>query len=696
MPSCALLIVLGVLFAADARTVRGNWAGRDDFVPLAAAATSESESAESVAGDVSHSHSHAVVFAVKQLRLTEMEALLMAVSDPASPSYGAHRTHQEVHSMTRNQEATKAIISFCTDHGLRVQEVSEYGEYVHVNASIAKWEELLGAKFEAMRHTESGGVLLRSRKYTMPEILQMHVEHVFNVVELPIRQTPPQRYHILDQTTEKVSAVEAKVSDYPCHSVMTIPCWNYYYNQTSNDASGQSQMVFGQKPYLVGLTDLTVFASAQSLPAQKFTCPKGGCDGDLGCQGYDPDMKGRGYLCVEANLDTQFISGVGQGANNIFYQTQNLATPFLDFITYVSAMPSPPGVLSISYGSYEDEMEPKVMDQFTVEAMKLGVQGVSILVATGDDGVAGYKARNNTKLCRYSTSFPATCPYVTAIGGSQNAENDPEDHQVSTLLEWAANAPEQQGPYFKLTTAGGFSDYFPVPSFQRDAVSAYKSSPHGKRAKAGYNTTGRGIPDISSNGINFQIWITSFKALVCGTSGSAPSTAGMISVANAQRAKQLKRRLGFLNPLLYANPQAMNDITHGWNNCTALPDCCCQEGFESGTGWDPLTGLGSPDYLKLVAAQPAAPTPPPVPTPPTLAPPPTPTPPPSAPTTVPPTPAPGPNCKETSDQKQPCQGQYITTKAECLAAFGGNKCCWDQVGTDIWCYEPLPTATVQW
>ena len=42
------------------------------------------------------------------------------------------------------------------------------------------------------------------------------------------------------------------------------------------------------------------------------------------------------------------------------------------------------------------------MDHFSIEAMKLGAQGVSILSATGDDGVAGYKARNDTKMVRFS------------------------------------------------------------------------------------------------------------------------------------------------------------------------------------------------------------------------------------------------------------------------------------------------------
>ena len=90
----------------------------------------------------------------------------------------------------------------------------------------------------------------------------------------------------------------------------------------------------------------------------------------------------------------------------------------------------------------------------------------SIVVATGDDGVAGYKARTNLSECKYTASFPATSPWVTAVGATQNAENDPNDHEVHTLQEYAANAPEQQPPFFAVTTAGGFSNYFSVPKFQ--------------------------------------------------------------------------------------------------------------------------------------------------------------------------------------------------------------------------------------
>ena len=133
-----------------------------------------------------------------------------------------------------------------------------------------------------------------------------------------------------------------------------------------------------------------------------------------------------------------------------------------------------------------------------------------------------------------------------------------------------------------------------------------------QRARAGFNAKGRGIPDVSANALNFQTWIDAGPATISGTSGSAPALAGMISVANAQRAKAGKARLGFLNPLFYNHSSILNEIAHGYNNCTAGTELingsdstvCCEEGFTGARGWDPVVGLGSPSYQRLMQQAP--------------------------------------------------------------------------------------------
>jgi tripeptidyl-peptidase-1 len=81
-----------------------------------------------------------------------------------------------------------------------------------------------------------------------------------------------------------------------------------------------------------------------------------------------------------------------------------------------------------------------------------------------------------------------------------------------------------------------------------------------------------------------------------GTSCSTPTVAGIISLLNDQRKGMGKPPLGFINPFLYQNARAFNDITTGNN------PGCSTDGFYAAEGWDPVTGLGSPDFRKLAAA----------------------------------------------------------------------------------------------
>lgn len=69
--------------------------------------------------------------------------------------------------------------------------------------------------------------------------------------------------------------------------------------------------------------------------------------------------------------------------------------------------------------------------------------------------------------------------------------------------------------------------------------------------------------------------------------------ASIITLINDARLKAGKRPVGFLNPVLYANPYVLNDIVDGANYG------CGSKGFNATLGWDPVTGLGTPDYLRL-------------------------------------------------------------------------------------------------
>ena len=97
-------------------------------------------------------------------------------------------------------------------------------------------------------------------------------------------------------------------------------------------------------------------------------------------------------------------------------------------------------------------------------------------------------------------------------------------------------------------------------------------------------------------GESVEVYVSGSPEPVDGTSCSSPIFTSVVALINEQLLNAGKPVLGFLNPWLYANPGAFNDITSGTN------PGCGTNGFSATTGWDPVTGLGTPNYAKLVTA----------------------------------------------------------------------------------------------
>ena len=230
---------------------------------------------------------------------------------------------------------------------------------------------------------------------------------------------------------------------------------------------------------------------------------------------------------------------------------------FLAWIQAMAASADPPKINSISYGSTETSVPVSIANQFNTEAMKLGTQGVSIFVSSGDDGAAGSSARNNPLKCAYSPSFPATSVYVTAVGATQGPESGNPEITCSSRTGGV------------VTSGGGFSTKFAAPTFQQAAIATYLSTVS-PTPQTGYAATGRGYPDLSLLGYNYEVVVGGKTYAVSGTSASAPTLAGIVSLINAARLAAGKSALGFINPAVYEYyAQFVHDITSGDNLCTA-------------------------------------------------------------------------------------------------------------------------------
>ncbi|KAF7352229.1 Tripeptidyl peptidase A [Mycena venus] len=171
-----------------------------------------------------------------------------------------------------------------------------------------------------------------------------------------------------------------------------------------------------------------------------------------------------------------------------------------------------------------------------------------------------------------NAGFPASCSYVTTVGGT------------TFFLERAASF-----------SGRGFSNYFSRPRYQDAAVKGFLSKlPNGAYAGL-YKSSGRAVPDVSAQSDFFRTFVGGEAFGIGGTSASSPAFAGFVVLLNDGRLKKGLPPLGFLNPLFYSlAASGFNDITVGNN-----PGCGTQ-GFNATVGWDPVTGLGTPDFAKLL------------------------------------------------------------------------------------------------
>ena len=96
-------------------------------------------------------------------------------------------------------------------------------------------------------------------------------------------------------------------------------------------------------------------------------------------------------MCDESSLDLEYIMSLSKGSPTTFWYTDNF---FDTWLLAVANTASPPLILSVSYGSEERYISTSLHKAFTTQAVKLGTMGVTIFVATGDDGANSYNVRN--------------------------------------------------------------------------------------------------------------------------------------------------------------------------------------------------------------------------------------------------------------------------------------------------------------
>jgi tripeptidyl-peptidase I len=361
-------------------------------------------------------HSHDVVFVVKQKNIDELKNLLHEVSDPKHKKYGKHMTSDEIAAFTSNPDSHKAILDYVKSIGAEIVSESRYEDYVTARAPVSLWEKTFDTTFQTYSHhpdstgdrvlyeSEKNAEFVRTKEYSIPSSLDEHVAFVMNTVQLPMVKAHAIRPQYIDASSPDFHL------DVGILRGFITPAKIYQaYNVDSNVGSPlATQAVYATLNEHYSPDDLTLFQKYFDLPLQAVDTVN------------DPRAESQAFcrkftLCAEGNLDLEYIMAVGRSPTKFGYSDSEMAYYLRD----VFDSGAPPLVISISYGIEENYLRLTETAYFEFQAVRLGLMGVTILVATGDDGATSYYSRLNSANCAYSPSYPATCSYVTAVGATQ-------------------------------------------------------------------------------------------------------------------------------------------------------------------------------------------------------------------------------------------------------------------------------------
>lgn len=382
-------------------------------------------------------------------------------------------------------------------------------------------------------------------------------------------------------------------------------------NHMRNRVAHNSQATANFLNISASTTDALAFQRAMGMrrqPSPKF-------EGDVGQPG------------IEGNIDLQWIQAMGNNVQTTVWSTpggHNAHEPFLDWLISLANTSHPPLVHSVSYGENEEDYSLAYERRANLELAKLGLRGVTIVVATGDTGIQGAAQGppgTPPRCAPFAPVWPASSPYVTSVGATMISNRISEicsgnvfamgTNSSMPFLCPDSNIAEivcstRRGAM--ITSGGGFSERFARPSYQRAAVEEYLEQIGIQNASL-FNRGGRAYPDLSAVGQNVPIVFQGRVVMVGGTSSSSPIVAGLLSLLNGQRLLEGYPPLGFINPLLYKSyelwPEIVQDVVTGNNSGgnQLLPESLnrnCPQGFSAEPGWDATTGLGSPNLGEML------------------------------------------------------------------------------------------------
>jgi kumamolisin len=472
---------------------------------------------------------------------------------------GGHLSREEFRQQFGAADADIAAVrAFARAHNLSVVQEHPGRRTVVLSGTVEQFNSAFGV--ELQRYEYPGGSYRgRTGHVQLPDELKDRVEAVLGLDDRPIAK-PHFRTH------RPKGAAEPHAGTTPFTPLQIASAYNFPPGDGAGECVAIMELGGGERK-----ADLTTYFSGLGIsPSPKVTA----VSVDHGKDHPTGDPNGADG---EVMLDIEVVGAVAPKAKIAVYFAPNTDAGFLDAITTaIHDTTNKPSVISISWGSAETSWTEQAMTAFDSAFQAAATMGITVCAASGDNGSSDGVTDGADHV-----DFPASSPHVLACGGTNLKASG---QSISSETAW--NNGGQGG-----ATGGGVSGFFDLPAWQ-DNLQVTRA-PGGASA-----LTKRGVPDVCGNAdpaSGYNVRIDGTNSVIGGTSAVAPLWAGLIARINAANGGT---PAGFINPSLYASPEALRDITQG-NNGT----------FTAATGWDACTGLGSPDGVKVAAALASATTP---------------------------------------------------------------------------------------
>jgi tripeptidyl-peptidase-1 len=569
------------------------------------------------------SHSLQMSIALKMQNVDLGLETLLRISDPSSPDYGQYLSTKDVVRMFEpKSSAVLGVMEWLQESGIDRGRVtpSHSGDQLSLDLSVQEASWLLVTTFYYQIHQETGQEQIASQHHHIPQSLAESIDYIIAASPISTHQQIPRKQVIINDDASALTPLPSN-----CFTQTALSCLRILYKIPDNVPPHPNNS-FGiyQPSWFTWIPeDLDKFFGQMQKELVGHRPKVDAING-----GYmQRNETGEGWS-REPNLDFEYAmaltspqevtdvqvgsySQVGNPDNMLaafdkYYCDSSHQVPkYPDFYppgcnatTCDCGSSSPPNVLSMSYGWTEDGFTSSYLQRQCLEFLKLGLMGTTVVVSISDHGTAsraGSYCINDTTGTgtepKFSPMFPASCPWVTSVGGTQMSQPLNFQSPKATTNETTFRKDDDG-----LSSGGGFSNVFLSPPYQGPNVASYKAleKDHLDKIRNRFNSTGRGYPDVAARADDYLFVNNGKWKRVSGTSASNPVFASIITLINSERMHAGKGPVGFINPALYSNSDILNDVVTGANR-----GCGVDPAFRAATGWDAVTGLGSPDYERM-------------------------------------------------------------------------------------------------